>query len=309
MQHRVQLTYSVSNPDKYVFEVNLRGLFYDSPNRGNRQRVSETGKESYYARNEPTEKYRSPVLDLFYNVNLANEQTITANVVGTVTDTKYGYSYKTYADKLFLNPIQEYSYDTDGKKYSLIGEVRYNKKFKPFIFSAGVSYLYGYTQNIYSSDEDVATEMKNGNTYTYAQIQGKLGKLDYIVGVGLSHQTYQQKNDNYKYWLFRPSLILSYTPFNGANIRLQSNISPVTPSLSMLSDVTEQYNSMEYIVGNPNLKPYWEVNNSLTLLYRQKRFYIQNRTGYTYSKNTIMGEIERKINENNDTYFEHSYKN
>lgn len=309
VQHRMQLTYNLSVPKKYVFEANFRGVFYDSPNRGHQQRISETGKPIYFSITEPTEKYHSPVIDLFYRVNLPNKQVFTANLVGTMIDTKYGYSYKTFSDESFSTPINEYGYQTIGEKYSLIGEIRYNKQFDAFSFITGIDHLEGYTRNQYTGIDNILNKMNNATTYLYSQLQGALGKVNYIAGAGISYQTYKQGEGNYKYWLFRPSLTLSYMPFKGANIRNRFYIKPRIPSLSSLSDVRQQANDIEFRLGNPNLKPYWDATNMLIFSYQYKRLYIENTFGYTYSHKPIMEEIVRKTDNAGKTFFEFGFDN
>lgn len=308
-EQRVQLTYNLSVPQKYVFEANLRGTFYDSPNRGHKQLVEETGKTNYYTLTEPTEKYHSPVLDLFYRIELPKKQRLTVNFVGTLIDTEYGYSYKEFETDAFIDPEKKYGYNTDGLKRSFISEVRYNKQFETVSFAAGINHLQGYTKNVYTGTDDVQNKMYNANTYLYTQLQGKLNKLNYIAGVGTSRQYYRQENENYTYWLFRPSLSLSYPLFRDATLRYRFYISPRIPSLSALSDVRQQANDLEFRQGNPNLKPYWDMTNMLFFSYQHRRFYIENTTGYTYSRNTIMEEINRITDSSGNTFFEYGYDN
>lgn len=307
-EQQMQLTYNLSVPDKYVFEINLSGTFYDSPDRASKQFVTESGKDSYYTHTAPTEKYHSPVLDLFYKVNLPKKQSLTFNLVGTFIDTEYGYTYEKYASDQFVLPIEKYGYNTLGKKYSLIGETRYNKQFKPFLLTMGINHFQGYTENKYSGTDNVTTEMMNANSYAYSQIKGKLSKINYSIGLGISHQNYLQGNDKYTYWLFRPSATLSYKLRN-INIRYNFSITPNLPSLSYLGNVRQQKTDMEFIVGNPSLKPYNSVNNKIILSYDSKRLSIENTIGFSNRRNAIMDNIVRKADNVGNTFFELGYSN
>lgn len=295
-QHRVQLTYNLSIPKKFVFEINLRGNFYNSPNRGHKQHVEETGESDYYTWTNPTEKYNSPVLDLYYNINLPKRQRIVANVVGTFIDTKYAYSYKEFDTEQFVNVAQQYGYETDGKKYSFIGEARYLKGFDALTLSAGINYRRGYTKNEYIGTNDAVNKMNDENTYLFAQISGKFSKINYIAGAGISRLNYSQGDERNTYWLLRPSFTLSYNPIKSINMRYRFFISPKSPSLSMLSNVIQQVNEFEFKQGNPNLKPYREMSNSFFLSYEGERFYLENTIGYSRSRKTIMEQIERVVN-------------
>lgn len=309
VQHQLQLTYNLSVPQKYVFETNVRGIFYDSPDRGHRQYVSETGKSDYYSLTEPTEKYHSPILDVFYKRYLPKKQIISTNIVGTYINTEYGYNYKMYSDDKFSNNIKNYGYNTKGEKYSVIGEVRYSIQLENMSFLSGLKHFNAYTQNRYLGTQNIDNRIHNTSTYFYSQINGQWAKLNYIMGAGLSYQTYQQKEDNYTYWLLRPSLTLSYVPFSGANLRYRFYVTPQIPPISSMSNIKQQANDLEFRLGNPNLKPYWDMTNTIKFSYQQKRYYIENTLGYTYSEKPIMEEINRTTDYSGNTLFSFGYDN
>ncbi len=309
MQHNVQLTYNLTCPKKYVFEANLLGVFYDSPHRGNKQMVEETGKQTYYALTEPTEKYHAPSVDLFYRMWLPKQQELVLSVVGTYIDTKYGYSYKTFADASHNQVLSTYGYDTDGNKYSFIGEGRYLKGFKNVSFLAGVKNTESYTKNVYVGDDNTTTRMNNSSTYAYVQLSGKHFGVNWMVGAGADYQHYSQDAERYNHWTFRPSVVLSYSPFKGFNINYFFNITPVIPSLAELSAVRQQSNEYEYNVGNPMLQPYHTYLNRLTLSYVHSRFFVENETSIQNSRNTIMEDITRFTTSDGANYWEISTAN
>ncbi len=309
VEHNIQLNYDFSISDKHIFKLNLRGTLYDSPNRGHKQKISETGQKSYFAFTHPTEKYHSPVVDLFYKVNLGKNQTLTSNIVGTIIDTKYGYSYEIFANSDFINPTKNYAYSTKGKKYSLIGEVRYNKSMGKINWSSGMKHKFGHTKNEYTNGNDFTNELRNTNTYLYTQISGKINKMNYAAGIGGSYQTYHQNDKDYNYWLLRPSLTLLYPIFKSMKIRYQVYVSPHIPQLGEMSNVRQQANQLEYQIGNPDLKPYWGLTNMLTLSFQKKRFYVKNTTGYTYDNEPILTIVDRKVDAEGNTFFEFTHDN
>ncbi len=309
VQRNVQLSYNLTKPEKYVFEADLLGTFYDSQHRGHKQIVTETGQEPYYAITEPTEKYHAPSLDLFYRQWLPRKQELQLSAVGTYIDTRYGYAYRTYQDAAHEKALSSYGYDADGDKYSFIGEGRYVKKTKEVDLLAGLKNQESYTKNVYTGTEDAVTEMHNSSTYAYAQVSGEHFGVNWIAGVGAHYQHYRQDAERYSHWTFRPSLTLAYSPFDGFDISYRFYISPETPSLSELSDVRQQSNEYEYSVGNPYLKPYHTSTNRLTLSYEQDRFFLQSDATVQHSRNTIMENIVRKQDEDGKDYWEHGFAN
>ena len=99
--HDFGITYDLTKKGQYTFMAQVSSHFYNSPNRGHRQRIFETGKPTYYALTEPTEHYFSPIIDLFFRRYFKKNRTLTFNLVGTMYDTKYGYSFKTFDNGRF----------------------------------------------------------------------------------------------------------------------------------------------------------------------------------------------------------------
>ncbi len=307
-QQRVQLKYNLTNPEKYVFEVNFHGGFYDSPNRGHKQIINETGQPTYYSLTEPTEKNYAPVLDLNSKIYLPKNQTLRFNVVGTYIDTEYGYSYKTFDNNLFDTPIQHYWYNTQGERYSLIGDARYDKQFDSFRFVCGINHSEGYVENRYTGSDNVMNKFRDSKSTAFVQVYGNINKLNYYAGASAIRQMYDQE-DTRVYWSWDANGGLSYSPFKGGNIRLGFNYLSVAPGLSSISNVRQQINSMEYKLGNPELKPYLNMLHALVLNYQHKHFYIENTTGYKYLKNPIMDKITRGVDGEGNPIFEFSQDN
>ena len=81
--HDFGITYDLTKKGQYTFMAQVSSHFYNSPNRGHRQRIFETGKPTYYALTEPTEHYFSPIIDLFFRRYFKKNRTLTFNLVGT----------------------------------------------------------------------------------------------------------------------------------------------------------------------------------------------------------------------------------
>lgn len=305
--HDFGITYDLTRQGHYTFMAQASSHFYNSPDRGHRQRIYETGNPMYYALTEPTEHYFSPTLDLFFRRYFKKNHTLTLNIVGTMFDTKYGYSYKTFTDEDFVTSILQYGYHTDGKRYSVIGDVKYSQPLGKLNWTSGINYLQGYTQNKYTGTADTINVMHNSSTYLYSQISGSLGNLRYLFGLGGSYQYYTQENESYHYFLLRPSLNLNYPIFGKGNVRYVFNIVPVAPSLANLSHNRQQSNEYEFHVGNPSLKPYNRVTQTLSISYQHQYFYVENTTGYMYSKNPILEEITRESYAGGKTWFDFGY--
>lgn len=307
VQQDLEVTYNLTEPDKYVFNVMFSNSRFDTDKQDFSQRIIETGKEDLTFFQHGEDNSNTPSLDLYYSYNLPKKQKIAANVVGTYIGTDYLYDYKEYTTD--NEQASHYFYSTDGKKYSLIGEAVYSKEWEKVLLSAGLKGNTAYTKNIYSGNNDRTLRMHNSSLYGYVQLQGKLRKLNYMVGAGVSRQAFSETDHSYSFVTFRPSLTLSYPVFKNAQLRYTFSVSPYTPSLSQLSDVVQQSNDMEYNRGNSGLTPYRAYNNRLTFSWNTSRLNARLTGRYAYADNPIMRSVLPVAGEDGNYLMEYSYLN
>ena len=224
------------------------------------------------------------MLDLYLFRQLTPRQSITANAVGTYINT----NTSDYFDEGI-----PYKYDVKGRTASALTEVIYENKLKPFDFSAGLNYRYKYTKNDYLGDAYAQTEMNNNNLYGFGEIKGMLKNFRYSLGLGVSYIHYNQNEHNYDFWTFRPKASLAYNFKNGMQLSYTLDMGDRASRIAMINDATIMTNSMEYIVGNPSLKPSRDMDHSLRLSYNNQRWstFIDGFYRYCYKPN--MAHYER----------------
>ncbi len=287
----IDLTYNFTKPQKYILDLCVSGTFYDAPNRGNKQYVTETGEVPYYSSTKNTEHYFKPVVNLFHKAYLGDHQSLTSNAVYTIIDTEYGYYLDEYADDGLDEKKNQYSYDTDGLKHSLILETKYMNQLGKQKWTSGVRYAYGDVENKYKGYEADVNRMYDNNAYVYTQLSGSLwSKLNYQAGVGASYQYAKQGAQKAENWIFRPKVILQL-PVSKVNLRYTFMVSPVAPSLGNLSNIMQQANKYEYSQGNPNLKMYSYIINRLSTSASLGRLYLQNTVRCNYSHHPVMSDV------------------
>lgn len=291
--HILQLGYNLAEVDKYVLNIHLKYNWFNSPYRGPIQRVEETGQADHLLYSHYPSFSKTPILDIYYSVDLPKEQNITANVVGTYIGTNYSYNMHEYIfdqsleKTLQSKPIHDYSYSTDGKKYSLIGEAIYTKRLKDIVLSAGANYAVSHTNNKYTGSVNTDAVLNSNNLYAFTQIQGKLGFLNYLAGIGANYSSIRQGEIGFNRWTFRPQLTLSANVNKHLTLYYTGRISPNTPSLSDLSDVSQRSNDMEANNGNMNLKPYNGYSNSMNVIFNYP-FFRLNLYGSIYTSPKII---------------------
>lgn len=292
--NNVQLGYSLAEPDRYIFDVKLNYNGYNSPYNGLNQLVQETAQPDLYIYNKKSDNQQTPSLDIYYSLNLPNSQNITANAVGTYIGTDYTYLMRNYLfdrspqQSMQAEPLNDYSYTTRGRKYSLISEALYTKAMKKAVLTAGAKFSVSKTDNDYTGSADVNTDLNSNDLYMFAQLQGRISVIDYRAGIGANRTSIHQGDIGFTKWMARPQVSLSTSAIKNIFIGYTGSIGQHTPSLSQLSEVRQHNNDMFAYDGNSALKPSSSYYNSIYFNWNTRIFNF-NLSGYwNYSPDMIM---------------------
>ncbi|MDM8153318.1 TonB-dependent receptor [Bacteroides gallinaceum] len=258
----LQLKYNLADSADYVFQASLNAGFSHVPDNYNRKQILE-GNEEYLATQRERNRSSSPVLDLYFFKQLASSQSLTLNAVGTYIATSLRSSYDEGAP---------YAYQVEGKTYSLMSEAIYENRLKPFTFTAGANYMQKYTRNEYTGDVNSVNPMHNRSVYAFAEINGTLGPVRYVAGVGGSYLDYRQQAHDYQYWLFRPKASVAYNPVQAVQLKYDFQISEHVSRVAMISNTSIRNNSMEWTLGNPDIRPNREQAHTFQVSYTHPRF-------------------------------------
>lgn len=290
----VQLGYNLAEPDKYTLNVSLYYNQNNTPKYGYNQLAKETSMPDLYIYNKKSKKMYIPSLDIYWSLNLPKKQNITANVVGTYIGTDYNNLSRNYLfsqspeRSMQADPVNDYSYSTTGRKYSLISEAIYTKNFNREVFSAGGEYTVSHTDNAYKGAVNTDAVLNSNNLYLFAQLQGKLGVFNYQVGLGANYLAIHQGDIGFNKWTLRPQLSLSTKITDNLFVRYSGRMSQLSPSLSQLSDVRNQSDELNASDGNTGLKPYTGYSNSLTVSWTRPLFNFQLYGSWYYAPDIIM---------------------
>jgi outer membrane receptor protein involved in Fe transport len=147
--------------------------------------------------------------------------------------------------------------------------------------------------------------MRQANTYGYAEYRGKLGKLNYRFGMGVTRSWFKQEGqEDYETWSLNPQFNLNYTFNKHWSTSLTGGLNTGHPSLSQLSAVDQLTDSLQISRGNPLLKPYDSWNCNFRLNYNKGKVNIGFFGKYNHRENPIMPYIYRENGK-----FIHSYAN
>lgn len=259
--HNTKLTYNWADSTATVFQTSLSGAFNNAPDNYNIKDIID-GTRQYRATSRAKAKNYSPVLDVYFFRQLTPRQSLTANTVGTYISTQTSSYY---------DEGTPYKYDVDGKTASLLSEVIYENRLRPFTLSAGLNHSYKYIKNDYLGDASSLTKTNNNRLYAFGEIKGSLQQLRYTLGTGVSYIHYTQNGHEYNFWTFRPKASLTYQINNSMQLRYTFQMQDRVSRIAMTSDATIRTNSMEWTAGNPDLKPSHDMDHRLQFSYNTDR--------------------------------------
>ena len=293
--HDAKLTYNWADTTATVFQASLSGAFNDAPDDYNIKEIAD-GARRYRATSRDADKSYSPVLDIYFFRQITPRQSVTANAVGTYISTQTC----NYYDE--GNP---YRYDVDGKTASLLTEIIYENRMKPFTLSTGLNNSYKHINNDYSGDASSLTKTSNNRLYAFAEIKGTMRKLRYTLGAGASYIHYTQNGHRYNFWTFHPKASLTYDINNSMQLSYTCQMQDKVSRIAMTSDVAVRTNSMEWTAGNPDLKPSHDMDHRLQFSYNTNRLQTFVEGYYKQCLKPNMAHYERT----DDNQFIYTQKN
>ena len=124
--------------------------------------------DAVYMIDKTSSKFHRPALDLYYQRNMKNDQTLVLNMVGTYNSTDETRFYQESLNNEILTDIHNL---VTGDKYSIIGEAIYEKKTGANSVSGGVKHTQAFSDNEYQNGHSYKTEMNQSETFLYGEFK------------------------------------------------------------------------------------------------------------------------------------------
>ena len=289
----VSLNYNWTNGDKNMLNIRLRdNMAYTPYGPSDRDSRLYQPTDSFEIHDHDKSSSQSPSLDIYYQHNLPHKQHLYFDVVGTYINT--------HSDRRPLRGSA--STDTTdvisrvrGDKWSLIGEAIYEKEWENIMLTVGARHNQQWVKNTYSGNTDATVNMTTAETYAFAEMRHRVDKFSYVVGIGVMHTLIDQAGQKQSTWIARPQLTMSYDFGKGWFWKYKGYVSGYQPSLSQLSDITQQIDKYQMRRGNPNLKSVMYVSNEMELSWQSKHVNINIWANYSYDHKPIMEETYEEI--------------
>ena len=283
LSHDLQLQYSLADTSRYTLQATLGGTLSRIP-RDTRTRTETQGGTGEAFSIGSTDDTKAAMADMYFNYNLTKRQSLTVNANGNYTLSTYDYAY---------GGTSPYAYTSRSTVRTLFAEAIYENRLRPFTLSAGLTFDHNHTGITYRGDTDVDNNILTQSLYAFAQVRGRLAGLSYTAGTGVSYLHYRQGAERYSYWLWRPEVQLSWSPWRPFRLNYNLQMRQEAPRLAYLGDAVVRNNALEFTVGNPAIRPNRVVEQTLTASLQLPSLYTSVSTHYRSHLNTWMQKIER----------------
>ena len=293
----VSLNYNWTNGDKNMLNIRLRdNMAYTPYGPSDRDSRLYQPTDSFEIHDHDKSSSQSPSLDIYYQHNLPHKQHLYFDVVGTYINT--------HSDRRFLQTPLFGSASTDttdvlssvrGDKWSLIGEAIYEKEWENIMLTVGARHNQQWVKNTYCGNTEATVNMTTAETYAFAEMRHRVDRFSYVVGIGAMHTLIDQAGQKQSNWIARPQLTMSYDFGKGWFWKYKGYVSGYQPSLSQLSDITQQIDKYQMRRGNPNLRSVMYVSNEMELSWQSKHVNLNLWANYSYDHKPIMEETFEEI--------------
>lgn len=264
------LHYNLSDNDKYCFNVKF-GLGWEHipyKEEGDRHTLLYVNNSDIpiSIHEHTSERSVTPTLDLYYQHSFGQGQQLIVDALATHIRSSYRHNYSEQSDG---NIASYFNADVRGRKYSLLIDVIYEKKDEQGKFSGGVRHSQSYMDNHYDGTTMAEIIMKQAQMSVFCEYGRRWDRFGMRGGITALMMQYSQDKASYRHFSVQPSVHLSFDPSAGLMMRYDAEMRTMAPSLSEMSDVVQYVQTGMIRQGNPDLRHYSIVDQSLTMNYHR----------------------------------------
>ena len=163
------LNYSYTNAEKSMLNIALRNNLQDIPcSFTDRNSLLYQADRVYEVKDRESTRTNIPSLDIYYQLNLKNDQHLYFDVVCTYLGTS---AQRTYSmAEQGQAPVEIFS-KTEGDKYSVIGEAIYERPLWGGKLTSGMKHNQATMDNVYDGNAHTKVSMNTAETSVFAEYQ------------------------------------------------------------------------------------------------------------------------------------------
>lgn len=285
--HNIQANYTYVKDSSFMFSVTATGYIGDNQTTGRYQQteIMRSDTTRYDVIHDTKIAFQYPSLDVFFKHTFRDQSELEYNIVGT-----YGHEYSmnnnAYA---YATDTARYINDATEHRWSVIGEVAYNKPFRDSQLRVGLQNQYSQSHDTYLVGVQTTIDrLRSNNTYAYINYSGEWEILGYAIGTGVKMLSVSDDLQQRFYVRNLTTARLMIRPAKGLTINAFCSYTPIMPNLSAMHDLTLVRDNLNLHRGNPNLKPSEYLYPGMSLRYSTHGFTASVQYSYLHEFNALI---------------------
>lgn len=291
--HNVGLTYSLRLDSVMAMQLRLKAEFSRSPHDDSKSMVYglENVFENVYAVSSHSAK---PTANMYIETRIGKKSRFTVNAVASLDNSRQWHSY---------DEGSTYIYNMYGRDYRFDGESMFETSFRPFTMTLGLLYSQQYDAVDYDGDVTANDCSRVSDVYAFGQLKGRLWRISYVGGLGISSYYFRRNDSAHRFLLFRPKLTLQLPLARNLKLHYDFEQSEYMSQAANTGSALIRTNSMEAEAGNPTLRPYRRIENLLRLSYDGTRISASVDGVIRLNKDCNMPQYTRETGEDGKPLF------
>jgi hypothetical protein len=193
--------------------------------------------------------YTKPTMDLYFSQNIGKKDEFSINLVGSDFTTNNSEFAKEW-DLSSGNSVYDNDMTLKAKQTGIVGEVAHVHTFEKGKLSSGYRISNTSISNVLPESGRFSEYSVNYlEQYLYTEYSGKIKKLTYRLGVGLTNIHNKSAENVDDEWTFTPKIIFELSIKSNQNLRFTSSYKPQSPASPHLAAMLFRWLRTSYSVG------------------------------------------------------------
>ncbi|MDE6491293.1 MAG: TonB-dependent receptor [Muribaculaceae bacterium] len=293
------LNYNYMHPSGNILNVRLDFNITDVPNKeeGDRRAVLKVSNidEPILVTEHTAEHSVQPNIGLYYQHKLSDRQSVILDAQGSYIRSRMLHEYSE-------NEIGESS-RVNGDRYAVKFLGLYENRLGSQQWSIAVSGNSSIYRNTYMYDDFVNVDINQSEAALMGEYSNRFGNWGIMGNLKAAYRHLGQQEKTLDKLLFQPEVTISYRPVDKSLIRYSASMNHKMPSTAEISYVEQPIQPGMVRRGNPELRPFRVIDQSLDASFESRLVGVDTRIEYRNEHNPIMESVIFDNGEFVRTYF------
>lgn len=281
------INYNYLRPGGDVFNLRVGFDFNDIPNQetGDRRTLLITSATDVPVTVVEHTEERSvrPNVGIYYIRQLSSRQNLTFDMQGSLMHSRMSHEYSE-------NGVGECA-SVRGDKYSFKFQGMYEHRAGSRVWNVGVFTRNSRVRNSYRQDEADVVKVGSSQTALAGEYSNRFGNWSGVFNLRGAYNHVWQENSSISKFCLLPAVNISFRPSGKCFVRYTAALEYVMPSASEISDVTQPVQTGMVRRGNPALKPFRRIDQTLTTAFESSLVGVEGKVEYRNEHSPIMESV------------------